>query len=69
MEAKEAMERAVRAETERAAALHEEAMAQLEIDALSGARAQVEAELAHVRDVLVAVEDARLKADSERESA
>ena len=39
-------------------------MALLEIDAMNGARAQVEAELAHVRDVLVAAEDARLKADS-----
>ena len=64
MEAKEVMERAVRAETERDAAWYEVAMAQLEIDAMSGAQAQVEAKLARVRDVLVATDDARLKADS-----
>ena len=63
------MERAVRAETERDAARHEAVMAWLEIDAMSGARAQVEAELARVRDVLIATEDARLKADSERDAA
>ena len=51
------------------AARHEAAMARLEIDAMSGTRAQVEAKLARVRDVLVAAEDARLKADSERDAA
>ena len=69
LEAKEAMERAVRVETERDVARHEAAMARLKIYALSGARAQVEVELAHFRDVLVATEDARLKADSKREAA
>ena len=69
LEAKEAMERVVRAETERDAARHEAAMARLEIDAMSGARAQVEAKLARVRDVLVAAEDACLKADSKGEAA
>ena len=69
LEAKEAMERAVRVKTKRDAARHEAAMARLEIYALSGARAQVEAELARIRDVLVATEDARLKANSEREAA
>ena len=39
LEAKDAMERAVRAETERDAARHEVAMARLEIDAMSGTRA------------------------------
>ena len=63
------MERAVRAKTERDAARHEAAMARLEIDAMNGARAQVEVELARVRDVLVAAENARLKADSERDAA
>ena len=69
LEAKEAMERVVRAETERDAARHEAAMAQLEIDVVSSARAQVEAELARVQDALVAAEDARLKADSEHDVA
>ena len=54
MEAKEDIKRAVRVETERQAIQHEVAMARLEIDAMSGARAQVEAELARVWDVLVA---------------
>ena len=63
------MERAVRAEAERDAALHEAAMAWLEIEAMSGARAQVEAKLACVRRVSVAAEDARLKVDSERDPA
>ena len=69
LEAKEAIERAVRGETERDAARHEAAMVRLEINSMSGARVQVEAELARVRDVLVAAEDARLKADSERDAA
>ena len=69
LEAKEAMERAVQAETEKDTSRNEAAISQLQIDASSGARAQVEAELAHVRDVLVAAEDTRLKADSEREAA
>ena len=63
------MERAVRAETEKDAARHEAAMARLEIDAMSSAQAQVEAELARIRDVLVAAEDARLKEDFERDAA
>ena len=67
--AKEAMGRAVRAETERDATRHEAAIARLEIDAMSGAQAHVEAELARVRHILVAVEVARLKADSERDAA
>ena len=46
LEAKEAVERVVRAEAERDAARHEAAMARLEIEAASGARAQVEFELA-----------------------
>ena len=46
LEAKEAVERVVRAEAERDAARHEASMARLEIEAASGARAQVEFELA-----------------------
>ena len=64
LEAKEAMERVVWAETERDAAQHEAAMARLDIDLVSSARALVEAELARVRDALVAAEDARLKAET-----
>ena len=63
------MERVVRAKTERDAARHEATMAWLEINAVSGARAQVEDELAHVQDALVVSEHARLKADSERDAA
>ena len=58
------MERVARAEAERDAAWNEAAMARLEIEAMSGARAQVEVELAHVRGISAATEDARLKADS-----
>ena len=63
------MERAVRAEAERDAARHEVAMDRLETEAMSVARAQVEAELARVRRVSVAAEDTRSKADSERDAA
>ena len=69
LEAKEAIERMVRAEAERDAAQHEAAMVWLEIEAMSGARAQVEAELEYVRHVSAVVEDARLKVDSERDAA
>ena len=69
LEAKEVMERAVRVKTEKDAARHEPAMARLEIDAMNSARAQVEAELAGVWDVLVPAEDARLKVESERDAA
>ena len=58
LEAKEAGERAVQAEVERDVARHEAAMARLEIEAMSGAWAQVEAELVHVRGVSAAVKDA-----------
>ena len=63
------MERAVRAEAERDAAQYEAAMALLEIEATSDARAQVEAKLARVRHVSATVEDAWLKADSEHDAA
>ena len=62
------MERAVRVEAERDAARHEATMARLEIEAMRGAHAQVEVELARVRHVSTATEDARLKADSERDA-
>ena len=63
------MERVIRAETEKDVARHEADMARLEIDAMSSTRAQVEAELACIRDVLVAAKDARLKEDFERDVA
>ena len=43
LEAKEVVERAVQAEAKRDDARHETAMARLEIEAMSGARVQVEA--------------------------
>ena len=69
LEAKEAMESVVQVETKRDAARLEADMAWLEMDAMSGSRAQVEAELSRVRHILVVTEDARLKADSERDAA
>ena len=48
LEAREVVKRATRAEAERDAARHEVAMARLDIDAESSARAQVESELAWV---------------------
>ena len=69
LEAKEVVERVVRAEVERDAARHEAAMARLEFEAMSGALAQVEAELARVQGVSASAEDARLKADFERDVA
>ena len=42
---------------------------QLDIEVMSGARAQVEAELACVRHVLAIAKGARLKADSEHDAA
>ena len=53
---------------ERDAAWHETTMVRLEIEAMSGARAQVEAELARFRGVSASAEDARMKADSERDA-
>ena len=48
VEAREAVERATRAEAKRDVALHEVAMARVEIDAVGSARAQMESELARV---------------------
>ena len=48
VEAREAVERATRAEAERDVARHEVAMARVEIDAVGSARAQMESELAQV---------------------
>ena len=48
LEAKEVVERAVRAEAERDAACHEASMARLDVEDMGSARAQVESELARV---------------------
>ena len=64
-EAKEAGERAVRAEAERDAAPHEVAMARLETEEAGSAPAQVESELARVQHSIVSSKDARRKVESE----
>ena len=69
LEAREAVERATRAEAERDAAHHEVAMAWLEIDVAGSAWAQVESELALVQRALAASEDGRRKMESELDVA
>ena len=53
------MEKAIQAKAERDSARHEAAMAQLEIEAMSGAQAQVEAELVRVQGVSTTAENVR----------
>ena len=65
LEAKEVMDRAARAKAKRDAARHKVAMARLETDAASNARAQMESELARVQRALTASEGVRLKTESE----
>ena len=65
LEAKEAVDRATRAETERDAVRHEMVMVRLEIEAAGSARAQVELELSQVQSALSISEGSRLKAESE----
>ena len=65
-EAREAVERVVRAELERDAAHHEVAMARLETD---NAQAQMESKLARVQRTLAASEDTRRKVESELDGA
>ena len=64
LEAKEAADRAARAETEREAARHQVAMTRLEIEAAGSARAQVKLELSRVQSALTTSEDGRLKLES-----
>ena len=64
-EAKEAVERVVRAEVEKDVAHHETSMARLDAEAARNARAQVESELARVQHALVALEDAQQKGEFE----
>ena len=68
-EAREAVERAFRAEAEKDAARHEVAMGGLETEAAGSARAHVESELAWVQRALAASEDARRKVESELDGA
>ena len=69
LEAREAIERATRAEAERDAAPHEVAMARLEINTASSAWAQMESKLAWAQRALAALEDARRKMESELDVA
>ena len=65
LEAKEAMDKAARAEAERDAARHETVMAWLETEAASNARAQVELELCQVQCALTTAKGGRLKVESD----
>ena len=65
LEAKEAADRATRAETERDGVWHEVVMVLLEIEAARSARAQVELELSWVQSAPTTLEGGRLKAESE----
>ena len=67
--AKESVERAAQAEAERDAARHEAAMAKLEIEGVVNTLAQMESKLTRVQRALVVVESARLKVESERDTA
>ena len=68
-EAKEATDRAARAEAERDVARHETVMARLETKATGNARAQVESKLSQVKCALTIADGGRLKAESELDSA
>ena len=65
LEAKEAADRAARAETGRDAARHEVTMARLKIEVAGSARVQVEQEFSRVQSTLTTSEGGRLKAKSE----
>ena len=65
LEAKEAADRAARAETERDAVRHEMAILRLEIEVAGSALAQVEQELSRVQSALTISEGGRLKAEFE----
>ena len=69
LEAREAAERAARAQAERNGTLHEVAMVRLEIDAAGSTRAQMESELAHVQRALAALEDTWRKMEFELDVA
>ena len=65
LEAKEFAERAARSEAERDTTLHEAAMARLASEGDFNTRAQIEAELARVQNVLALMEKARRGAERE----
>ena len=65
LEAKEAADRAARAETERDASRHEVVMPRLEIKVAGSSWAQVELELSQVQSALTTSESGRLKLESE----
>ena len=56
LEAREAVERATRAEAERDVARHEVAMTRLEIDSAGSARAQMESELGQIQRAIATSE-------------
>ena len=66
LEAKESDEKATWAEVERDATRHEVVMAKLQIEGAVNTRPQVESELARVQCALAVLENARLRAESER---
>ena len=69
LEAREAVERATRAEVERDAARHEVAIARMEINVAGIARVQMESELSPIQRALAASKDARQKMESELDVA
>ena len=69
LEARESAERAARAEAERDAACHEEAMAKLATEGAVNTRAQIELELSRVQRALALAEEARQRAESEHGAA
>ena len=69
LEAREAIERATRAEAEKDVTHHEVVMARLEIDAARSARAQMKSKLFWVQRALAASEDAQQKVESELDVA
>ena len=68
MEAKESADKAARAEVERYAAHHETVIVRLETEAAGSTRAQVELELTRIQNILTALEDGWLKAESKLNS-
>ena len=68
LEARESVERAIRAEAERYAARHKAAMTKLVTEGAVNTRAQIESELARVQRALAVVDEARQKAESEHEA-
>ena len=68
LQAKEAVDKAARAEAERDVAQHKAAMVCLEVNAVGSARAQMESELTRVQRALTTSEGVRLKVESNLDS-